>query len=66
MLNRAQHGIARVFLTRLGGGAFGNDPDWIVDAMRRAIDIVGDAALDIRIVSYSSVPSELRRLETQL
>ncbi len=25
-----------VFLTRLGGGAFGNDEDWINDAMRLA------------------------------
>jgi hypothetical protein len=42
-----------VFLTLLGGGAFGNHLDWIYHAMRRAVDLVIDAGLDIRIVSHA-------------
>lgn len=40
-----------VFLTLLGGGVFGNDFQWIEDAIVRAIERVPD--LDVRIVSYN-------------
>lgn len=36
-LNRHQSGSDLVFLTRLGGGAFGNDDTWIDAAMRHAL-----------------------------
>jgi hypothetical protein len=39
-----------VSLTRVGGGAFGNDNRWIDDAIERAVDVV-NADLDIRVVS---------------
>ena len=45
-----QRGTERVFLTLLGGGVFGNAPNWIEDAIVRAVDQV--AGLDVRIVSY--------------
>lgn len=51
-INAASTGNRAVFLTLLGGGAFGNDESWIVDAMRRALDVVGRIALDVRIVSF--------------
>jgi hypothetical protein len=54
VLNRQVFGNPVVFLTRLGGGAFGNDAHWIAAAMRRALATCRDAALDIRIVSYSN------------
>lgn len=41
-----------VYLTRLGGGAFGNDAQWITSAIRRALLVCRDAALDVRLVSY--------------
>jgi hypothetical protein len=43
-------GAATVFLTYLGGGAFGNDEAWIADAIGHALDRVG--GLDVRLVSY--------------
>jgi hypothetical protein len=47
----AQRGGSNVvFLTRLGGGAFGNADAWIDSAMRRA----ADRGLDVRIVSYGA------------
>jgi len=51
-----------VFLTMLGGGAFGNDPSWILGALARSFDLMKDIDLDVRIVSYGSTPSELIRL----
>lgn len=41
-----------VLLTRLGGGAFGNDDAWIDRALQRALDLAKDCDLDIRLVQY--------------
>ncbi len=49
----ARCGVSNVvFLTRLGGGAFGNDPVWIQEAIRYALDIVAPFDLDVRLVNY--------------
>ncbi len=42
----------RLFLTRLGGGVFGNRPEWISDAIRRALGLFAGAGLDVALVSY--------------
>lgn len=49
----------KVWLTFLGGGAFGNDPTWIANAIARAIRVAGDASLEIHIAHY-------RRLDMQM
>lgn len=41
-----------VHLTLLGGGAFGNEEAWILTALRRALTLAWDCALDVRLVSY--------------
>jgi hypothetical protein len=51
-----------VLLTRLGGGAFGNEDDWINDAIRRAIKLAVGFSLDVRIVSYGPPSDEIRQL----
>jgi hypothetical protein len=52
-----------LFLTLLGGGAFGNTTEWIVAAIRRALDLYRDAApLNIAIVSYGSPKPFLKPL----
>ena len=51
-----------VYLTLLGGGAFGNQREWILDAIRRALDSVRGQALDVWLVSYGSVPAYLQAL----
>jgi hypothetical protein len=54
----AQRGASNVvFLTLLGGGAFGNRSSWIHAAMRRALEMTRPFNLDVRLVSYG-VPSE--------
>lgn len=51
----AQRGASNiVLLTRLGGGAFGNQDAWIDAAMRRALDLASNHGLDVRLVTNKS------------
>lgn len=50
MLNARRTGNRIVLLTRLGGGAFGNDGGWIDSAMERALGLAAASGLDVRIV----------------
>ncbi len=43
-----------LFLTLIGGGAFGNPKAWILDALASGFDAVRSAGLDARLVSYST------------
>ena len=60
VLNRSENGSAVVYLTRLGGGAFGNDAKWIEAAIRVALATCRDAALDVRIVNYAAPAPEMQ------
>lgn len=61
---RAANGRSRVvLLTRLGGGAFGNEDAWITAATVRALRMVENANLDVRLVSYGSTNPETTRIE---
>ncbi len=53
-LNAKRDASKVVLLTELGGGAFGNHPDWIHAAMRRALEMMLGFAIDVRLVSYRS------------
>jgi hypothetical protein len=61
-LNAAEFGSGVVFLTRLGGGAFGNPDTWIDAALRRALQCAANNALDIRIVSHGPPDRALQQL----
>jgi len=61
-LSAARGGSHRVFLTRLGGGAFGNETEWIDGAIRHALRQAGDWGLDVRLVSYGQPDKDLLRL----
>ena len=43
----------KLFLTLLGGGAFGNEDAWIIGAIERAVIRYREHDLDIAIVSHS-------------
>jgi hypothetical protein len=60
--NAQENGCRTVFLTRLGGGAFGNAQAWIDDAIGRALRQMRHHGLDVRIVSYGPIPVELKAL----
>lgn len=62
VLNARRGASNVVLLTRLGGGAFGNDEDWIDAALRRALRLAAGFALDVRLVSYGTPSPRLRAL----
>ena len=63
--NANRGGTNIVLLTRLGGGAFGNDDDWITAAMRRALHEAVSMDLDVRLVSHGSPSAALLRLAAE-
>ena len=54
VLNAKRGASSTVLLTLLGGGAFGNDQEWILGAMRHAFEMVSGFPIDVRIVSYGT------------
>ncbi len=48
----ARCGARRLFLTRLGGGAFGNAPEWINDAVIAAAGRQPVPGLSVLMVAY--------------
>ncbi|WP_299191710.1 hypothetical protein [uncultured Litoreibacter sp.] len=59
ILNAEATGNDRVFLTLLGGGAFGNPKEWITDAIEAALRCFSRSGLDVRVVSYGAPDSAL-------
>ena len=55
-------GNNRVFLTLLGGGAFGNRASWITDSVERALKLYEDWDLDVAIVSSVASKPAVRQL----
>ncbi|HAZ61576.1 MAG TPA: hypothetical protein DCY89_08395 [Gammaproteobacteria bacterium] len=62
ILNADRGSSRKLFLTLLGGGAFGNNPDWITGAIRRSLELYSDSGLDIAIVSYGTSNHSVRQL----
>jgi len=62
ILNADRNQNNRLFLTLLGGGVFGDNPDWIMRAMRRSLELYSDSGLDVAIVSFRSSNRSVRRL----
>lgn len=62
VINTQQGGSNIVLLTMLGGGAFGNAPEWIHSAIRRAVQKTQGHGLDVRLVSYGPPSADLQRL----
>ncbi len=62
VLNARNTGSNKVFLTLVGGGAFGNELSWIIDSISTALEKFRSTALDVRIVSYGHSNSRVRTL----
>lgn len=65
ILNSIRNGNKRLFLTLLGGGAFGNETGWIIGAIQRALNLYKYVALDVVIVSYGSSSQYVQQLVNQ-
>jgi hypothetical protein len=66
ILNAAKTGNKSVYLTLLGGGAFGNDQDWILDSIRRACRSYQNTDLDVKIVSFRSSNPDVKKLALEI
>jgi hypothetical protein len=62
VLNADATGNRCVYLTLLGGGAFGNPTPWILDAIERVVSLFADAHLDVAIISFGSANPSLQSL----
>jgi hypothetical protein len=60
VLNSKTGGSNKVFLTFIGGGAYGNDIKWILDAMANAIVNTSDYGLDIKICHYININNKYK------
>lgn len=63
VLNARRGASNIVLLTRLGGGAFGNDDEWIDTAMHRALTMAAGSGLDVQLVSYGAPPRSMLKME---
>ena len=64
VLNMEKYKSNKVFLTLVGGGAFGNEEHWILESLQKVIRKYKKLPLDLRIVSYGrSNPSLVMSLE---
>jgi len=55
LINYEQTGNPKVYLTLVGGGAFGNKMDWILDALTKALYPFAASPLEIYMVSFGSI-----------
>lgn len=63
VLNAARGGSRRLLLTRIGGGAFGNDDAWINAAILRALRIAARQRLEVLMVSYGPPSAVILEVE---
>lgn len=54
-----------LYLTLLGGGAFGNKIEWIINAIHRSLNLYKNVDLDVVIVSYGRSNEYVRELIRQ-
>ena len=50
--NYQQTNSNKLFLTLVGGGAFGNKPHWILESLQKVISKFRNTPLDVKIVSF--------------
>jgi hypothetical protein len=62
ILNCRRTGNRRVYLTLLGGGAFGNRTAWITESVHRALRRYAEWDLDLAVVSYGTSKMHVREL----
>jgi hypothetical protein len=62
VLNKLRGASNVVLLTLLGGGAFGNEAEWINAAIRRALGMMSSSGVDVRLVSYGTPLREILQI----
>lgn len=60
--NFEKTGCNKVYLTMVGGGAFGNEPEWILGSLLKAIKKFENVPLEVVIVSYGNSNKNIKKL----
>lgn len=64
LINLGKTGSNKIYLTLLGGGAFGNEPSWIMESLSKSIVKFKNTPLDVRIVSYGNSNPRIQKLSS--
>ena len=64
--NYLQNGNNALYLTLIGGGAFGNKIEWITNAIHRSLNLYKHVGLDVAIVSYGDSNENIQELIKKL
>ena len=62
LINFQKSGNTKVFLTLLGGGAFGNEEDWIFESIQTALAQFAQSPLELIMVSYGQSHARIAEL----
>lgn len=65
ILNSLKTGNNKVYLTLIGGGAFGNERTWIINAIKRSLNLYKHVDLDVVIVSHGYSNSHVHEFINQ-
>jgi hypothetical protein len=65
ILNYVKTGNNTLYLTLIGGGAFGNESLWIINALQRSLNLYKNVGLDVGIVSRGNSNSHVQELINQ-
>ncbi len=60
--NMDKTGCNKLYLTLVGGGAFGNWKEWILESILIAVEKFKSTPLDVKIVSFSSVDEGINKM----
>lgn len=52
LINLEKHQSKQVYLTLVGGGAFGNQESWILESLQKTLRAFKNTPLDVKVVSY--------------
>ncbi|MDM8562166.1 hypothetical protein QUF54_02310 [Candidatus Marithioploca araucensis] len=62
ILNFLKTGNNKVYLTLIGGGAFGNEMAWIMNAINRSLNLYKSVGIDVVIVSHGYSNNHVKEL----
>lgn len=62
IFNYLENGNNKVYLTLIGGGAFGNEKEWIINAIARSLELYKMFNLQVFIVSHGYSNPHVQKL----
>ena len=62
VLNSIKNNNSKIYLTLVGGGAFGNELSWIINAIKRSLELYRYIDLDVIIVSHRHSNKHIQEL----